>query len=59
MDDNHPLFTPEELAELRRRLEVFRKNPRDGVTWEVIEAAARERRRIRAADPMSPPTDDA
>ena len=36
-------LTPEQAAELDRRLAEFEKNPRDGVAWEQVEADLNKR----------------
>ena len=36
-------LTPEQTAELDRRLAEFEKNPRDGVAWEQVEADLNKR----------------
>ena len=40
LDDS---LTPEQAAELDRRLAEFEKNPRDGVPWEQVEADLNKR----------------
>jgi putative addiction module component (TIGR02574 family) len=39
----HDALTPEQAAELDRRLAEFEKNPRDGVSWEQVEADLNKR----------------
>ena len=38
-----PDLTTEQLAELERRAEEFRKNPNDGTSWEEVRAELRKR----------------
>jgi len=36
-------LSPDQIAELERRAEDFRKNPEDGVSWEEIRSDLRKR----------------
>jgi putative addiction module component (TIGR02574 family) len=36
-------LSPDQIAELERRAEDFRKNPEDGVSWEQIRSDLRKR----------------
>jgi putative addiction module component (TIGR02574 family) len=38
-----PDLTPEQAAELDRRLDNFEKNPHEGVSWEQLQADLRNR----------------
>jgi putative addiction module component (TIGR02574 family) len=47
--DSNDELSPEQIAELERRAEEFRKNPHDGIPWETVQAELPERLKRRKA----------